>query len=235
MVGSIFSDGLPKVANLNRMIPFYKEGVIRLATNNGIWERELVDAQFKPIAQPLILNAGSGDNTQGNYPREIKLESYSIVNQNEAEWHWDIYPAPLSMSADNVRNPVITISPDQTYDISLTVTTPAGSDTKRIEGMIKGSKPVPDATSLATVMQGKELLLTSGNVVYAGENFRFAPRDLDGDVSLVVYDTKGNAVFSTVAHGEVEVCTAGYEAGVYFYMATDVTGFKKTGKLLVKE
>ena len=230
-----FSEGLPKVANLNRMIPFYKEGVIRLATNNGIWERELVDAQFKPIAQPLILNAGSGDNTQAGYPREIKLESYSIVNQNDAEWHWEIHPAPLSMSADNVRNPVITIAPDQTYDISLTVTTPAGSDTKRIEGMIKGRKPVPDATSVAAVMQGKELLLTSGNVVSAGESFRFAPRDLEGDVSLVVYDAKGNMVHSAVAQGEMEVCTAGYEAGVYFYMATDAEGYKKTGKLLVKE
>ena len=230
-----FSEGLPKVANLNRMIPFYKEGVIRLATNNGIWERELVDSQFKPIAQPLILNAGSGDNTQGSYPREIKLESYSIVNQNNAEWHWEIHPAPLSMSADNVRNPVIRISPDQTYDITLTVTTPAGCDTKRIEGMIKGSKPVPDATSVAPVVQGKELLLTSGNVVFAGESFRFASRDLDGDVSLVLYDAKGNVVHSVVSQGEFEVCTAGYDAGIYFYMATDAAGFKKTGKLLVKE
>ena len=229
------SDGLPKVVNLNRMLPFYKEGVIRLATNNGIWERELVDRQFKPIAQPMILNAGSGDNTQSNYPREIKLDSYSIVNQNGAEWHWEIYPAPLSMSADNVRNPVITIAPDQTYDISLTVTTPAGSDTKRIEGMIKGSKPVPDATSVDAAVGGKELLLASGNVVAVGENFRFVARDLDGDVSLVVYDAKGNVTYSAVAQSEFEVSTAGYSAGIYFYMATDAAGFKKTGKLLVKE
>ena len=228
------SDGLPKVVNLNRMLPFYKEGVIRLATNNGIWERELVDAQFKPIAQPMILNAGSGDNTQSGYSREIKLDSYSIVNQNGAEWHWEVYPAPLSMSADNVRNPVITIEPDRTYDITLTVTTPAGSDTKKIEGMIKGSKPVPDATSVDAVMSGKELLLTSGNVVAAGENFRFVARDLVGDVSLVIYDAKGRVVHSAVAQSEIEVSTVGYTPGVYFYMATDAAGFKKTGKLLVK-
>ena len=228
------SDGLPKVVNLNRMLPFYKEGVIRLATNNGIWERELVDPQFRPIAQPMILNAGSGDNTQSGYPREIKLDSYSIVNQNGAEWHWDIHPAPLSISADNVRNPVITIAPDQTYDIALTVTTPAGSDTKCIKGMIKGSKPVPDATSVAAVMQGKDLLLSSGNVVVCGDDFRFVPRDLDGEVSLEIYDAKGNIVYSVVSQSEIEVSTAGYSAGIYFYMATDVAGFKKTGKLLVK-
>jgi hypothetical protein len=229
------SDGLPKVVNLNRMLPFYKEGVIRLATNNGIWERELVDAQFKPIAQPMILNAGSGDNTQSGYPRTIQLDCYSIVNQNGAEWHWEVYPAPLSMSADNVRNPVITIEPDQTYDITLTVTTPAGSDTKKIEGMIKGSKPVPDATSVDAAIGGKELLLTSGNVVAVGESFRFVARDLVGDVSLVVYDAKGSVLHSTVANGEIEVPTACYTPGVYFYMATDAAGFKKTGKLLVKE
>ena len=229
------SDGLPKVVNLNRMLPFYKNGVIRLATNNGIWERELIDPQFKPIAQPMILNAGSGDNTQSGYPREIKLDSYSIVNQNGAEWHWEVYPAPLSMSADNVRNPVITIEPDQTYDISLTVTTSCGSDTKKIEGMIKGSKPVPDATSVDAMVSGKELLLESGNVVAAGESFRFVARDLEGDVSLVIYDAKGNVVLSAVGQSEIEVNTAGYGAGVYFYMATDAAGFKKTGKLLVKE
>ena len=228
-----FSAGLPKVANLNRMLPFYKEGVIRLATNNGVWERELVDSDFKPIAQPIILNAGSGDNTQANYPRMIQLDSYSIVNQNDAEWQWSINPAPLSMSADNVRNPVISIEPDQTYDITLTVTTPAGSDTKCIKGMIKGNKPVPDATSVSTVVHGKELLLNS-NVAVAGESLVFTPRNLDGNVSLLVYDAKGSVVYSTVAGGNIEVCTAGYDAGVYFYMATDEAGFQNTGKLLVK-
>ena len=228
------SNGLPKVANLNRMLPFYKEGVIRLATNNGIWERELIDPQFKPIAQPMILNAGSGDNTQSSYPREIKLDSYSIVNQNGAEWHWEISPSPLAMNSADMRNPTIIIEPNQTYDISLTVTTSAGSDTKCVKGMIKGSKPVPDATSINAAMQGKELLLTSGNVVTKGESFRFAARDLNSDVSLVVYDAKGNVVYSVVAQSEFEVSTADYSAGVYFYMATDAAGFKKTGKLLVK-
>ena len=230
------SDGLPNVANLNRMLPFYKEGVIRLATNNGIWERELVDPQFKPIAQPIILNAGSGDNTQAGFPRQVQLDSYSIVNQNDVEWFWKIDPLPLSMGDASARNPMMFIEPDQTYDISLTVTTPAGSDTKCIKGMIKGSKPVPDVTtSVEALSLGKELLLESGNVLVAGECFSFVPRDLEGDVSLVVYDAKGNIVYSIVSQSKIEVNTAGYSSGIYFYMATDATGFKKTGKLLVKE
>ena len=98
-----------------------------------------------------------------------------------------------------------------------------------------GNKPVPDATSIDALLQGKELLLTSGNVVAVGENFRFVARDLEGDVSLVVYDAKGRVVHRVVAQSEIEVSTVGYDAGVYFYMATDAAGFKKTGKLLVKE
>lgn len=227
-----YSEGLPKVANLNRMLPFYKEGVIRLATNNGIWERELADAQFKPIAQPIILNAGSGDNTSANYLRTIQLDSYSIVNQENAEWQWTINPAPLSISDASARNPVITIEPDQTYDITLTVTTPGGCDTKTVESMIKGSKPVPDGTSVSP-LKGKELLLVS-NVVKAGEEFVFTQRNLDGNVSLKVFDAKGSVVADLLFAERVGVNISGYAPGIYFYLATDEAGYQKTGKLLVK-
>lgn len=230
-----YSDGLPKVVNLNRMLPFYKEGVIRLATNNGIWQRELSDSEFKPIAQPLILNAGSGDNTLADYPRTINLDSYSIVNQTEAQWRWEINPAPLSITSYEERNPTITIEPDQTYDITLTVTTPAGSDTKCIKSMIKGSKPVPEeGTGVTANYNSKELLLTSGNVVSAGEPFVFVPRTLTGCVKVTLYDAKGRIVFSGSDIARIEAKTDGYTPGVYFYMAEDEAGYKKTGKLLVK-
>ena len=230
------SAGLPKVANLNRMLPFYKDGVIRLVTNNGIWQRPLVDSEFKPIAQPIILNAGSGDNTAGNYPREIQLDSYSIVNQTNAQWKWEINPAPLSITSYEVRNPVITISPDQTYDIALTVTTPAGSDTKLVEGMIKGSKPVPEVptTVVSNVAAERDLLLLPGCVVNAGDALTFVPNMLEGNISVVVYDSKGNDVSRGAGSKEIIVETAGFTPGVHFYMAADEAGYRKTGKLLVK-
>lgn len=229
-----YSEGLQKVMNLNRMIPFYKEGVIRLATNNGIWQRSLVDSDFVPIAQPLILNAGSGDNTQANYPREIKLDSYSIVNQTQATWKWDINPAPVSITSYEVRNPIITIEPNQTYDISLTVTTPAGSNTKTIKSMIKGGKGVPDASTIAPEFNDKDLLLLSSNVVTCGSSFVFEPRNLTGMVDLIVYSSNGSIIFNQKSDGQIDVPTGGFASGVYFYMAVDETGFRKTGKLLVK-
>ena len=229
------SEGLPKVANLNRMLPFYKNGVIRLATNNGIWQRPLVDNEFKPIAQPIILNAGSGDNTQSNYPRQIQLDSYSIVNQANAQWKWEIRPAPLSMTSSEVRNPVITIAPDQTYDITLTVTTPAGSDTKCVKSMIMGSKPVPENTGVENaVANERDLLLLPGCVVNAGDALTFVPRMLDGVVDVVVYDSKGSVVARGVGVDSIVIETAGFAPAVYFYMASDEAGYKETGKLLVK-
>ena len=269
------SEGLPKVANLNRMLPFYKNGVIRLATNNGIWQRPLVDSEFKPIAQPVILNAGSGDNTNSGYPREIMLDSYSIVNQTNAQWKWEIKPAPLAITSYEVRNPVMTIAPDQTYDISLTITTPSGSDTKRIEGMIRGNKPVPDIvepeipdpeipepenpdpeipepenpeveipepenpepddTGVAeNAFDEHDLVLLPGNVVNVGKAFTFVPKMLEGNVTVVVYDAKGNVVARGVGSKGIVVETAGFVPGVHFYMAADEAGYRKTGKLLVK-
>ena len=229
-----YSDGLQKVMNLNRMLPFYKEGVIRLATNNGIWERPLVDSVFVPIAQPLILNVGSGDNTQGNEPREIKLESYSIVNQENATWRWKIEPNPLSMGSVDLRNPTMLIAPDQTYNITLTVTTPAGSSTKTVKGMIKGSKPAYDSVPVEEVYGGKDIMLTSGNVVNAGDSFVFVPGNIDGALDVTVYNSVGEVMFHSAATGTVVVPTGDFGPAVYFYMATDEVGFRKTGKLLVK-
>lgn len=231
-----YSDGLPKVINLNRMLPFYKEGVIRLATSNGIWQRELMDSDFVPIAQPIILNVGDGDNRKNDYPRVLELDSYSIVNQNNAQWQWTINPAPVAIDSYEIRNPRITIEPNQTYDISLTVTTPSGCDTKCIEGMIRGDNPVPENTSIDNLGGfGKDMLLLSGNVVTRGETLLFEPRNLVGKVKVCIYDSKGNVVYDASSLSQFNIETSTFGAGVYFYMVTDGDGYREVGKLLVKE
>ena len=228
-------DGLPKVMVLNRLLPFYKEGVARLATNNGIWERDLVDKEFKPIAQPLLLNVGSGDNTTSSYPTEIQLESYSIVNQTNAEWKWDIMPEPLYISSKTERNPVMRIEKDQSYDITLTVTTPAGTDSKTIKSMIKGSKPVPEDTGVEEAyINTRNLKLISGNSVVAGKDFIFALQNI-GSIEMKIYSTNGKMVLAKKGSATINIPTEGMTAGVYFYMALDDKGYKYTGKLLVKE
>ena len=139
------------------------------------------------------------------------------------------------MTSSEVRNPVITIAPDQTYDITLTVTTPAGSDTKCVKSMIMGSKPVPENTGVENaVANERDLLLLPGCVVNAGDALTFVPRMLDGVVDVVVYDSKGSVVARGVGVDSIVIETAGFAPAVYFYMASDEAGYKETGKLLVK-
>lgn len=227
-------EGLPKVMVLNRLLPFYKEGVVRLATNNGIWERDLVDKNFKPIAQPLLLNVGSGDNTSSTYPQEIQLESYSIVNQTDAEWKWDIYPEPLYISSKTERNPIMRIEPDQTYDISLTVTTPEGTDSKTIKSMIKGSKPVPEGSGTEEEdIVSRDLKLVSGNSVVKGNEFIFQLCNID-KIKIEVYAPSGKMVAAQTGSSTINIPTTSFSSGVYYYMAIDNNGCKYTGKLIVK-
>ena len=219
---------------LNRLLPFYKEGVVRLATNNGIWERDLVDKDFAPIAQPLLLNVGSGDNTSSTYPQEIQLESYSIVNQTNAEWKWDIYPEPLYISSKTERNPIMRIEPDQTYDISLTVTTPEGTDTKTIKSMIKGSKPVPEGSGTEDAyIASHDLKLISGNSVVRGEEFIFQLNNIE-KINIEIYSSNGKMMTAKTGSSTINIPTTMFSAGVYYYMAVDNKGYKYTGKLIVK-
>uniref|UniRef100_A0AB33IT13 Sortilin N-terminal domain-containing protein n=1 Tax=Prevotella sp. GTC17253 TaxID=3236793 RepID=A0AB33IT13_9BACT len=225
-----YSEGLPQVISLTRMLPFYKDGKIRIATNNGIWQRDLVEPQFKPIAQPLILNAGKADDT-GNL--ELHFDSYSIVNQKNATWKWTFNPQPLSISDDKARNPIVRIAPDQSYDVTLTVTTPKGTDTKTIKKMIAGTKDVP------TGMVGQEVLqhdiLLSGNVYTKGQQITLQPQNIGEACQWQLFNAVGSLVDTQTlsATEATQVGTDKLASGIYFYLITGKS-FKKTGKLLIK-
>ena len=101
--------------------------------------------------------------------------------------------------------------------------------------MIKGNKPVPDdATGVDDNIFEDDLLLLSGNVALAGENFSFVPRGLKGVVSITIYDSAGRIMTRERGTGKIDVTTSGYSTGVYYYIASDQAGYRKTGKLLVK-
>lgn len=225
-----FSEGLPAVSRINRMLPFYKKGVIRLATSNGIWERSLVDADFRPIAQPLALSAGTSENTGEG---EWQMESFSIVNQENAQWEWSFSPEPLSVSDRTARNPKIRVAADQSYDVTLKVTTPAGTDTKTVKNMIKGRKDV------ITAIDGEEVLPRDvdfeRNVVSVGGSIAVAARGLSQAVSLSLYDGGGRMVRSlTLTPDERrQLDLSGLAAGTYYYQCHS-SEFQKAGRLLIQ-
>uniref|UniRef100_A0AB33IWZ0 Sortilin N-terminal domain-containing protein n=1 Tax=Prevotella sp. GTC17254 TaxID=3236794 RepID=A0AB33IWZ0_9BACT len=225
-----YSEGLPQVINLARMLPFYKKGKIRIATNNGVWQRDLKDPEFKPIAQPLILNAGTPDN-KGSV--DMYFDSYSIVNQEKATWEWKFSPEPLSVSSTTVRNPVVRIAANQSYDVTLTVTTPGGTDTKTIKKMIVGTKDVPTSIAGQEVLE-RDIILSS-NVCTKGDVMTLQPQHIDGDCRWQLFNAKGNLVDTQTipATGTTQIATDRLASGIYFYLITGKS-FKKTGKLLIK-
>lgn len=223
-----YSQGLPPVLSINRMLPFYKEGKIRIATNNGIWQRDLVDARFKPIAQPLVLNMGKKDERK----TELHLDSYSIVNQKDATWKWSFQPEPLSVSDPNVRNPVVQLANDQSYDVTLTVTTPQGTDSKTVKRMIWGNKEVPSGIVGQEKLQHDVLL--SANRVPLGTDIVLSSHSISEACVWKLFDAAGRNVQTQKipTTGTMHISTQGLTEGVYFYTITNAT-FKKTGKLVV--
>lgn len=224
-----YSEGLPPVITINRMLPFYKDGKIRIATNNGIWQRDLADSHFTPIAQPLILNVGKGDN-----PGEVELyfDSYSIVNQNGAQWEWSFNPKPISISNPSVRNPVVKIAADQSYDVTLRVTTPEGTDSKTIKNMIVGSKSVPSSVAGQEVLAHDVVLST--NKPLCGQLIELRPQGITQSCLWLLCDSSGSIVQKQkVEAGQpTQIATEKLTPGIYFYMITN-RNFKKNGKLVI--
>lgn len=224
-----YSEGLPPVITINRMLPFYKDGKIRIATNNGIWERDLVDSKFKPIAQPLILNVGKKDERL----TELQFDSYSIVNQNGAHWRWEFNPQPLYVSDPTARNPIVRVAHDQSYDVTLTVTTAEGRDTKTIRRMVWGNKEVLTGISGQEVL-AHDVVLASHSVA-RGADLVLTPHGLQVPCEWVLYDASGRVVQTEMlsSTATTRLTTQALAVGVYFYTITGAK-FRKTGKLIIR-
>ncbi|HEY9551529.1 MAG TPA: T9SS type A sorting domain-containing protein, partial [Prevotella sp.] len=188
------------------------------------------DPEFKPIAQPLILNAGTPDN-MGNV--DMYFDSYSIVNQKDATWEWKFSPEPLSVSSKTARNPIVRIEADQSYDVTLTVRTLQGTDTKTIKKMIVGKKEVP--TSIAGQEALERDIILSSHTCTKGGTITLQPQGIDADCKWQLFGANGKQVdMQTVAAtGTTTISTSTLTPGMYFYIITNKT-FKKTGKLLIQ-
>ena len=135
-----YSAGFPSGARITRLIPFYKEGKLRAASSQGIWEIPLYREAFKPVAQPMALNIGGAD-ISSTPNKTILFDSYSIVNQDNAKWQWTFSPQPKEARGVNTRNPEVVFGHNGAYDVTLTVTTPNGSHSRTIKEMIRINTP----------------------------------------------------------------------------------------------
>ena len=129
-----YNDGLPKQIATCILRPFYKENKLRLgAYGKGIWEAPMF-AVSRPVAQPMAekrVTSCPGDT--------IRFDDYSILDHNGASWQWE-FPGGTP-STSTVRNPEVVYAQPGFYDVTLTVTNPNGTSTRKETNMIEVQEP----------------------------------------------------------------------------------------------
>ena len=122
----LFSSGLPLNIFINKLLPFYKEGKLRIASSRGIWERPFFEAS-QPRAQPM-----ASDKYIFCKRDEIQFEDHSILNHQNASWKWE-FPGALSVSSTTVRNPLVRYENPGEYEVRLKVTNALGQESSKTE------------------------------------------------------------------------------------------------------
>ncbi len=225
-----YSSGLNPGARISKVVPFYKNGVLRMATDQGLWEAPLYHQDFIAVPQPMALNLGSG-NLTANPHKEVQLDSYSIVRQDEnTRWQWSFSPQPQHVSDPTVRNPRVVFGNPGKYDVTLTITTVAGTSSRTIKNMItiEGSTGIDEdkvgevGIESALLEQGEPLVIFCSG--------------LETDASLTVHGMRGQLLHSeTLPAGKENayVHLDNLPAGVYIYLIKSDTQ-KFFGQFIIK-
>ena len=118
------NNGLPLLTSSTKVLPYYKEGKLRNATNRGIFEGNAYQL-FHPSAQ------ASADKLISHCIRDtLYLFDYSAYYKTNATFTWAISPAPSYITNIHDENPKVVFSSPGTYSIELTVSDSLGTSTK---------------------------------------------------------------------------------------------------------
>ncbi|MDR7796280.1 T9SS type A sorting domain-containing protein [Riemerella anatipestifer] len=227
-----YSNGLPPAARLTRLIPFFKEGKLRAATSQGIWEIPLYRQKFTPVAQPMATNISQARLNDANMT--VEFESYSIVNQDKVEWEWSFKPEPHYVSNKKVRNPKVIFKYNGKYDVTLKVTTPEGSHSRTIENMIIVDNGVLGTNETQASTNKVAVYPTSLN---SGETLHIKRGLSQEQGKFRIYSADG-ALIKTVeieanSGAEITVPTHGLQKGVYLFQYSTYNHIHR-GKFIIK-
>lgn len=222
------SNGLRNDMGIFKIRPFYKKSVLRIGTRDGIWERPLTDPHFVPIAQPMVRNKG---NQYVSTTDTLYLDSYSITNHTDAQWHWKISPKPIYISNPTDRNPKVVLGKPNSYSVELTVSNPYGTHTKRVEGMfVATGETITGATDQSSTPQ-TTLLPTRLNPSQP----LWVTHPIDSPIQLTIYDTKGKIwTKQVVQKGQTAIRTDGFPQGIMLYRLTGENNYQQIGKFLIQ-
>jgi len=125
----IYADSLPASTSCVKLVPWYKGGKIRNASNRSVWQAPFYELG-PPKAQFMADKLSSGCARDTFY-----LSDYSSVYGN-ANFQWSINPAPQYMSSNQGENIKVVFGNSGGYSIALQVSDSLGSDAVNATGLI---------------------------------------------------------------------------------------------------
>jgi photosystem II stability/assembly factor-like uncharacterized protein len=159
----LYNHGLPINNRFMGLLPFYKNGEIRLSGTRGFWKTPLFETSL-PVAQPMVAS-----KTIDCYRTQVQFDDFSVLNHTGATWNWS-FPGATSVSSTTVRNPLVTYSIPGFYNVTLTVTEGNGnSSTKTITNIIEvlpSTCAIETASLKALEMNSSTQTIFADNLTY---------------------------------------------------------------------
>lgn len=124
----LFVDDLPMRTHSVKIVPYYRKGKIRNATNRSVWESDFYE-NSEPLAQMSVdrkLVCTSNDT--------LNFVDHSILSDNAQSWLWTFDGGIPTTSTE--RTPRVRYTEAGQFDVTLRVTDAYGTSTKTWEKII---------------------------------------------------------------------------------------------------
>lgn len=120
----LFNNNLPASVSAVFLEPFYGEGLIRTASQRGVYECEFYE-DAPPVAM-LAVNQNDLNLAADCLGDSLQFVDHSTVRQASATWNW--YFEGGSPSTSTLENPKVMYETPGTYDVKLVVSDAFGTD-----------------------------------------------------------------------------------------------------------
>lgn len=124
----LYNTGLPARTHSVKMMPWYRAGKLRNATDRSIWESAFYEPST-PKAIPGVQKQYLFCNRDTAYFTDL-----SVLRETDATWSWS-FPGGTP-STSNIRNPKVVYHSPGVYDVTLIIEDVNGTDTAVMENMI---------------------------------------------------------------------------------------------------
>ena len=163
----LYNQGLPINLRFMGILPFYKNGEIRISGTRGFWKSPLFEVSL-PVAQPMVAS-----KIVDCHRTQVQFDDYSVLNNAGASWNWS-FPGAATVSSTSVRNPIVTYTSPGLYNVALTVTDANGNTSTKMETNIVEVLPSTCAIETAS-LQSLEINSSTQNIFADNLTYGFTP------------------------------------------------------------